>query len=103
LIPKAILPADPLEPFEQTILSNKFSFDHFHGYMNILLPLMKKENLTAFVLDINEADIRRTLSFELLVYHNIGKERKNSYVLSLFKGYILCSTVFECPFDQQTV
>jgi hypothetical protein len=61
LISPAILSTDPLKPFESTILSNESSFDHFHGYMNILLPLMKKENLTASVLWVNETDIRRTL------------------------------------------
>jgi hypothetical protein len=53
---------DPLKPFEQAILSNKFSFAHFLGYMDILLPLMKGKNLTAFALGQDDFSIRYTFS-----------------------------------------
>jgi hypothetical protein len=52
---------DPLKPFESAILSNKFSLVHFHEYLDSLLPLMKKANLTASVLGLNENNIRRML------------------------------------------
>jgi hypothetical protein len=58
LIPPTILLVDPLKPFESAILSNKFSFAHFCGYMNSFLPLMKKADLTASVLGINKINIR---------------------------------------------
>jgi hypothetical protein len=61
LIPSTISRADLLNPFELAILSNKFSFGHFLGYMNSFLPLMKKENLTASALGLNEINIRSTL------------------------------------------
>jgi hypothetical protein len=50
--------ADPLKPFEQTILSNKFTFDHFHGYMNSILPLMEEPNLTGSDLGLAEFSLR---------------------------------------------
>jgi hypothetical protein len=53
LIPPAIFPVDPLTPFESIILSNKFTFDHFRGYMDNLLFLMKNENLTVSTLGIH--------------------------------------------------
>jgi hypothetical protein len=59
LLPPAISHADPLKPFESSILSNKFSFDHFRGYMNSFLSLMKKKRLTASALGLDETDIRR--------------------------------------------
>ena len=58
LLPSTISLADPLKPFELIILSNKFTFAHFLGYMNILLPLMKEENLMASALGLNENDLR---------------------------------------------
>jgi hypothetical protein len=54
LLPSIIFQVDSLRPFESSILSNKFSFDHFRGYMNKLLLLMKKENLTVSALGLNE-------------------------------------------------
>jgi hypothetical protein len=62
LLPSTIFPTDPLKSFELTILSNKFSFDHFLGYMDNLLSLMKKANLTAFTLGLDETSIRYMLS-----------------------------------------
>jgi hypothetical protein len=61
LIPPVIFYVDPLKPFESAILSNKFSFNHFVGYMDSLLSLMKRENLMAFVLGLDETDIHKIL------------------------------------------
>jgi len=61
LLPATISDADPLKPFEQTILSNKFSFDHFLGYLDSFLPLMKEVNLTASILEIGESCIHDML------------------------------------------
>jgi hypothetical protein len=62
LLPPAIFHVDLLRPFELSILSNKFSFDHFLGYMTSLLSLMKKKNLMMPALGLDETYICDTLS-----------------------------------------
>jgi hypothetical protein len=77
--------ADPLKPFEQTILSNEFSFAHFLGYMDSFLPLMKKANLTVSDLRLNETYIHGTLHIFSFWYGigYTGDERKRLFLLCL--------------------
>jgi hypothetical protein len=103
LLPSTIFLVDPLKSFESAILSNKFSFNHFLGYMNNMLSLMKKENLTASALELIGYDIRRThnnfSSWYLIKWENSVRKR----LFNLCLKDVLYSTAFECPFDQRAV
>jgi hypothetical protein len=90
LLPSTILLVDPLKPFESAILSNKFTFTHYLGYKDVLLPLMKEENLTASALVFNEIDIRGMLLIMGYWFCTIQGRKESKGLFNIFLKNMSC-------------